>query len=78
MFKCEIKFFALFNQVTYASPNMITTKIDSYTLKKKEIETTELKRAFGSKNFERDFFSRILTDLKTNFTKFELSTTFRS
>ena len=35
-------------------------------------------RAFRSEIFLLDFFSKILTaDMKTNFTKFELSTTFR-
>ena len=36
------------------------------------------KKNSGRKNFCSIFCHKILTDLKTNFTKFELSTTFRS
>ena len=37
----------------------------------------EPKRAFGSENLLLGVLSKILADLKTNFTTFELSTTFR-
>ena len=37
-----------------------------------------LKRTFRSEIFLLDFSQKILTDLKANFIKFELSTTFRS
>ena len=47
----------------------------SHFFSKTDLKHYLLKKAFKSKKFCSVFFQKVLADLKTNFTKFELSTT---